>query len=105
MAKYKKQQYKFFRCSCTSEGILVTKSDWEFPEIYVSVYSYWKHATTFWHRVKEAFRVGLLTFKQGHPYTDEVVLSIQDGYDLGTYLINLAKQLELEVQAKKKVKS
>ena len=77
-------QEKFIKCSCHSEGMLLTKFDDE-EEIYVS---FWREGIT---PVKLSWLMRLklcwMALTKGNYYDDQVILSRQKSVELASWLI------------------
>ena len=75
---------KFIKCSCHSEGMLLTKFDGE-EEIYVS---FWREGInpvklSWWMRLKLCW----MALTKGSYYDDQVILNRQKSVELACWLI------------------
>ena len=78
-----KSQEKFIKCSCHSEGVLLTKFDAE-EEIYVS---FWKEGInpvklTWWMRLKLCW----MALTKGNYYEDQLVLNKESAKELAEWI-------------------
>ena len=78
-------QEKFIKCSCHSEGMLLTKFDGE-EEIYVS---FWREGInpvklTWWMRLKLCW----MALTKGNYYDDQIILNRQKSVELACWIIS-----------------
>jgi len=78
----------FYQCKCGHETIEIQKGD-EDKEIFFSMlfYGYQNNKYSFFQLLRHCWQI----LRKGHPYADNVILSVEDAKKMGKDLLEMTK--------------
>jgi hypothetical protein len=77
----------FIQCACFGEIVHVSRDE-DSGEIYVSCYEPRGTKYTWGYRLKHIWHI----LTKGHPYHDDVILSVEDSKQLGVWLLEQSEK-------------
>ena len=86
---------KIFLCVCGAEALAVHGLQWEDAPIEVEI-SFWKYGHDVSYTLKEKLRAIKYILKNGHPYTDMVIMNVETAKEVAKAILEACENPDKE---------